>query len=87
MDGPQFCYEGEHRSNPLPQGDLRRTYPECLVIHPSKNGNTLDEKLRRINGRKGLKILILSAGDGAGFDEEAKFSYDIDLPDLEELHI
>ena len=78
VDGPEYCYDGAHTTQPLPSSDRRRVFPHSLALVA---GPTLRAELAALPAD--LQVLTITA---AGFyDDSEAFVLEPICPELVEL--
>mmetsp|Transcript_1254 Transcript_1254/g.3217 ORF Transcript_1254/g.3217 Transcript_1254/m.3217 type:complete len:362 (-) Transcript_1254:48-1133(-) len=83
--GPAWCYEScHHTPHPLPEGDERRVFAECVNLFTESGGRGMAEMVNALSGRKGVKVLTIQPTLSENFSDE-KFDLEPVLPDLEEF--
>ena len=82
IDGPAYCFEGEHTTQPIPASDKRRVSPDLVSLEPSPDLQARLDELPITHPN--LRVLIVRAHM---YDDQLRPTLNVALPHLEEIQL
>jgi hypothetical protein len=82
VEGPEFCFVGEHTTGHIDSDDERRVYKGVVNLSPS--GGSIQHQLDNLEDKANITVVTIMA-EGSFCEEE--YTFELNLPKLQELTI